>query len=116
MVAALAGRPRHSRCHGRHPRATLDAMTTRTWLAGAVIAGGAVLAMRGCLSKPAADERLAERFEKLCDIARANIETPERGVRRLGHYLGEHGGDILKDFGDTIATIEKVRDDRKHDD
>jgi hypothetical protein len=91
-------------------------MKTHGWILGALVAGGVVFAMRGCLSKEAPDERLAGRFATLCDIARDNLATPERGVRKLGHYLGEHTGDLFGDFGETIATIEKVRDDRKHDD
>jgi hypothetical protein len=86
------------------------------WVAGAVVAGFVVLAMRGCLSKPAPDERLAKHFEKTCAIARANIDTPERGVRAMGDYLGDHADDVLGDFGATIAMIEKIRDDGKHDD
>lgn len=75
-----------------------------------------MLAMRGCVNREAPDERLAGRLDKLCVIARDSVDAPERGVRKLGRYLGEHTGDMLKDFGDTIATIEKITDDAKHDD
>jgi hypothetical protein len=86
------------------------------WVAGVVLAGGVTFAMRGCLSKRAPDERLAGRLEKLCTIARDHVDTPEQGVRALGDYLGDHAGDVVGEFADTIATIEKIRDDKKHDD
>jgi hypothetical protein len=84
-------------------------------IVGALVAGGVVFAMRGCLSKADPDERLAGRFDKMCAIAKANIETPERGVKKLGAYLGDHLGDVTGEFGETIAMIEKIRDDDKHD-
>ena len=84
-------------------------------LVGALIAGGVVFAMRGCLSKADPDERLAGRFDKMCSIARDNVKSPERGVKKLGMYLGDHLGDITGEFGVTIAMIEKIRDDEKHD-
>jgi hypothetical protein len=86
-------------------------------MVGAMVAGGAVYAMKGCLSsKSEADERLTKRLDDLCKIARDNVDNPVKGVRKLGHYLGDHTGDMLKDWGDAIATIEKIRDDGKHDD
>jgi hypothetical protein len=91
-------------------------MKLHGWVAGLVLAGGVVFAMRGCLSKPAPDERLAGRLQKMCTIARDNVDTPERGVRTLGHYLGDHIDDVLSDWGATIATIEKIPDDKAHDD
>lgn len=95
-------------------------MNNKRWLAvAALVAGGAVMTMRGgCLdsSTKAPDELLAVRFEEMCAIARANISTPERGVRKLGHYLGKHAGDITGDWGATLAAIERIDDDRKHDD
>lgn len=92
-------------------------MKTRGWIAGALVAGGVVFAMKGCLSsKSEPDERLTDRLDDMCKIARNNVDTPVKGVKKLGHYLGEHTGDILKDWGDSIAMIEKIRDDAKHDD
>lgn len=87
----------------------------RGLLVGGLIAGGVVFAMRGCLSKADPDERLAGRFDKICSIAKANIKTPARGVNKLGAYLGDHLGDVTGEFGETIAMIEKIRDDDKHD-
>lgn len=88
----------------------------RGWLVAAAIAGGAVLAMRGCLSRPAPDEQLAGRFEDMCDIARDNVQTPEKGVRQLGRYMVKHLDDVFGELGGTLAEIEKIGDDKKHDD
>jgi hypothetical protein len=90
-------------------------MKARSWIVGVLLIGVLLFAMRGCLNQPAPDQRLAEHFEALCDIARDNVKTPERGVRKLGGYLGKHLGEIFGDFGSTIATIEKIKDDEAHD-
>jgi hypothetical protein len=84
---------------------------------GALVAGGVALTVKGeCLSsEPAPDERLAKHFDNMCGIARDNIKTPERGVRKLGHYLDKHARDMFGDFGDMLATIERIPDDDKHD-
>ena len=87
------------------------------WFAGALVAGGVVMTMRsGCLSRgPAPDERFASRLDDLCEIARKNVETPVRGVERLGAYLDRHTGDLFGEWGDTLAAIERIPDDAKHD-
>jgi hypothetical protein len=92
-------------------------MRARGWLAGAVVAGGVVMTMRGCLSKkPAPDERLAGRLTDLCEIAKQHIDTPEAGLRTMGRYLDRHTGDLLGEWGDTLAAIERIPNDDKHDD
>ncbi len=93
-------------------------MTAKAWFAVAFVAGGAMFAVKttaGCLNKPAPDQRLAGRLDDLCDIARAGADKPEAGVRALGKYMGKHAGDLLGDFGDTIALIERIADDDAHD-
>ena len=88
------------------------------WITGALLAGGVVFAMRGgCLNRSSAapDERFAGRLDDMCQIARKNISTPETGLRRLGAYLDKHTGDMLGEWGDTIAAIERIPDDAKHD-
>ncbi|MGE5182949.1 MAG: hypothetical protein ACM31C_12840 [Acidobacteriota bacterium] len=90
-------------------------MKTQGWLAAALVAGGSVMAMRGCLSKPEPDVRLAERFDDLCDVARKHVDTPEKGVRAIGNYLARHADDMLGEWGGTLVTIEKIGDDGKHD-
>jgi len=82
---------------------------------GLAFAGGVVYGMKGCLSKADPDERLAGRFDDLCSIATNNVDTPVKGVQKLGGYLGKHLGDITGDFGDTIAMIERISNDDKHD-
>jgi hypothetical protein len=82
---------------------------------GAMILGAGVYELKGCLSKPAPDVALAGRFEDICSIARANIESPVHGVKKLGGYLQKHLGDITGEFGDTLAVIEGIRDDAEHD-
>lgn len=84
------------------------------WIAMAALAGGGVFLYRGCLDK-APDEELGERFDALCDIAKHNIDTPEKGVRKLGGYMSQHTGDMLAEFGKTLEEIETIRDDTKHD-
>jgi hypothetical protein len=94
-------------------------MKSKGWFTGVVVVGCAVLGVRsgGCLnSSRAPDEKLSSRFEDLCVIAQDNVETPVRGVRRLGSYLGKHTEDILGELGATLQIIEKTPDDRKHDD
>ncbi|HEY5950015.1 MAG TPA: hypothetical protein VIV40_31185 [Kofleriaceae bacterium] len=93
-------------------------MKTSGLILGALVAGGVAFTIKGgCLSseKPA-DAKLAAHFDKLmCGIARNNIKTPERGVRELGRYMDKHTGEMLGDFGEMIATIERIKDDDKHD-
>lgn len=82
------------------------------------IAGIALFTIKGgCLgsASKAPDEKLAGRLDELCQIARANISSPERGVRKLGGYMAKHTGDLLGDWGNTLAAIEKITDDDKHD-
>ena len=69
------------------------------WVVGALVAGGVVMAMRGCLSKAPPDARLADRFTDLCDIARDNVKTPEKGVRALGKYMVKHTDDLFSELG-----------------
>jgi hypothetical protein len=90
-------------------------MKAKGWFVSALFVGGVVFAMRGCLSSPAPDEKLAGRFDAMCKIARDNVKTPQRGVRKLGGYLSKHTGDILGEFGSTLEAIETIADDAKHD-
>ena len=86
------------------------------WLVTALIGAGAVYGLRGgCVNSSAPDEELADHFEELCEIASHNIDSPKKGVKKLGRYMARHLDDILGDFGATIITIEKVSDDKKHD-
>jgi len=82
---------------------------------GALIVGGSLYAMKGCLSKQSPDRKVGDSFAKVCSIAKKNVETPERGVRELGRYFSAHLGDLTGAWGDTIAMIESIPDDAKHD-
>jgi hypothetical protein len=91
-------------------------MKLQGWLVAILLLIGAVLLYRSCAASKPPDQQLADHFSSMCDIARRGIDAPERGIRELGRYLGEHTGDILGSFGDTIAAIEKIEDDADHDD
>ena len=85
---------------------------------GVLVTGGVVFAMRGCLrtTSSAPDQRLAKRMGDLCDIARNNVKTPEKGVRKIGAYLDKNVDKLLADYGAMFAAIERIPDDAKHDD
>ncbi|MBA3820338.1 MAG: hypothetical protein H0X17_15710 [Deltaproteobacteria bacterium] len=92
-------------------------MKLKGWLVTALVVGGVGFGIRGgCVNEASPDEELADHFEELCVIARDHIDAPEQGVRQLGRYLGKHADDMLGDFGATLATIERIDDDRRHDD
>jgi hypothetical protein len=90
-------------------------MNKKGWIVGALIAGGTVYGMRGCLSSPAPDAKLATHISEMCRIAKDNVESPEKGVRQLGRFYARNAGDMLEEFGDAIVMIEKISDDAKHD-
>lgn len=85
---------------------------------GALVAGGVVFARGGCLtgSSSAPDQKLASHLDDMCKIAGDNVEKPVRGVKKMGAYLEKHAGHILGAWGDTLAAIERIPDDKKHDD
>jgi hypothetical protein len=93
-------------------------MKIKGMVAGVLVTGGVVFAMRGCLrtTSSAPDQRLAKRLGDICEIARDNVKTPEKGVRKLGMYLDKNVDKLLADYGATIAAIERIPDDKKHDD
>jgi hypothetical protein len=94
-------------------------MKTSGWILGVLVAAGVTVGIKvGCVasSGSAPDARLAGHFENImCGIGGKNVRTPEKGVRKLGHYLDKHAKDIFGDFGDMLATIERIKDDDKHD-
>lgn len=93
-------------------------MRAKGWIVTLVVVGGLGIGIRsraGCANQPEADQRFAQHLESICEIARANIETPEKGVRKLGAYLARNLGGMTGSFGATIATIERIPDDAKHD-
>jgi hypothetical protein len=92
-------------------------MNAKGWVATLVVVGGLGIGIRsqGCESGPAPDQQLAQHLEDICDIGRANIETPAKGVKKLDRYLTKNLGDITGSFGSTIAAIERIPSDDKHD-
>lgn len=95
-------------------------MTTKGWMFAALVAGGAAFAARGCTGclsggGGAPDAKLGAQFDELCAIAKVGEKDAVKGVRKMGGYLVAHGGDMLKNFGDTLGVIESIPDDKKHD-
>lgn len=82
----------------------------RSVLLAVVVVAGSVYAARGCLSRPAPEDRLVSRFDDLCTIAKRNLHTPEQGVKAFGTYLGKHLGDLTGDFGDLVVAVNKADD------
>jgi hypothetical protein len=92
-------------------------MKRSTWIGAVVLAGGVFVALRttsGCLTKDP-DQKLAGRFDALCEIAGDNVDSPASGIRKIGRYLGGHTDDILGELGGTIQVIETIADDDAHD-
>jgi hypothetical protein len=93
-------------------------MTKKGWLCVALVAAGASYKLQGgCLNDTikAPDQKLASHLVDLCQIASRNIDHPVRGVTEIGHYLGKNAGNIYGAWGSTLAEIETIRDDDKHD-
>lgn len=93
-------------------------MKAKGWITTALVAGGLVFAVKttgGCLNRPAPDQKLAGQFEDLCEIAKKGAEKPVAGVKALGKYMVLNGGDIAKNLVDTVALIERIKDDDAHD-
>ena len=91
-------------------------MKTRTLLIMGVAAVAVGYSVRSCGSSEAPDERIAGRFEDVCGIARRNLSTPERGVDELFAFLGKQTPDLLHDWGELFVSIERIADDKQHDD
>jgi len=94
-------------------------MKIKGMVAGALVAGGVAFAMTGgCFrsTSSAPDQRVAKRMGDICEIARDNVKTPEKGVRKLGGYLDKNIDKVLADYGAMFAAIERIPDDQKHDD
>ena len=79
------------------------------------VVGGVGIAAKGCLSKADPDEQFASRLQDVCEIARANVKTPNDGVTALGAYAADHAGDMYKHLIDTVAMLVQIPDEKKHD-
>src|SRR5215468_9657942 len=91
-------------------------MNKRRIAAAALVTSGVVLGLKVGCREQAPDEQLAEYLGAMCAIARGNIDTPVRGVKKLGRYLDEHAGHMLGAWGATLMSIERISDDVEHDD
>ena len=61
------------------------------------------------------DERIADHTRAMCKIAKAGIEAPDDGVKRMFRYHGEHGPVMARDWAELLVLIERIDDDRAHD-
>jgi hypothetical protein len=93
-------------------------MTMNKVVLAALVAGGAVVAVKtgGCLGSKDPDEKFGDHIGDICEIARDGTDKPVAGVKKLGHFLADHAGDMAKEYIDTVALIERIADDGKHDD
>lgn len=64
----------------------------------------------------APDQRLADHARALCKIATAGVEDPEAGVSRMFGYYRDRGPAMAKDWAALLVAIERIDDDRAHDD
>jgi len=91
-------------------------MKRRTWfVVVAIVALWWFRPYAGCIDTESPDEKLADNFEELCEIARDHRGQPVKGVKKLGRYMVTHLGPMLHSFGSTVALIEKIDDDTDHD-
>jgi hypothetical protein len=63
----------------------------------------------------APDEKLARHFDRMCQIAGNNLDSPEAGVRQWFQYLGRYSPEMLRELGATLVAIERIGDDDAHD-
>ena len=69
---------------------------------------------RGAALAP--DQRLANHAQAMCKIAAAGALHPDDGVARLFRYYGERGPAMAHDWAELLVIIERIDDDRAHDD
>ncbi len=81
-----------------------------------LVVGGTYAGARSCQSsKPDPDQRLAAHIHAICNIAEQNVDSPRPGVKKLMRYMGDHSPDMMHDWGATLVLIERIDDDRAHD-
>ena len=70
----------------------------------------------GCdAGRPAPDERIARHHRAMCTIAEQGAKAPRDGVRKMFRYHGEKGPDMARDWAELLVLIERIDDDRRHD-
>jgi hypothetical protein len=85
------------------------------WKSVVVLAALIVVAAAWMARRHGPAERLAGRYRQICAIAGDNVKSPSRGVDRMGAFFAVHGSEMLRDYGDLVSSIERIRDDRRHD-
>ncbi len=86
-------------------------MKRRALVLGLVCGGSLVyLAVRGCGNEP--EGRLAAHLDKLTAIMKGNLGSPQKGVTRLFDYNQAHVSEMLGLWGEIIATLDRIEDDR----
>ena len=85
------------------------------WRGVAVVVALIVVAAWWVARRPGPEARLAGRYRELCGIAGSNVKSPSRGVDRMGAFFAAHGAEMLHDYGELVTSIERVADDRRHD-
>jgi hypothetical protein len=85
---------------------------------GTLLVAGLVVAIAaGCdAGRAAPDERIAAHHRAMCKIAEQGAKAPVDGVRTMFRYYGEKGPDMARDWADLLVMIERIDDDRRHDD
>jgi len=66
--------------------------------------------------KSSPEDQLVVHLDAICAIAETHVDKPQRGVVKMFSYLGKNSPDMMKQFGASLVAIERIKDDRKHDD
>lgn len=61
------------------------------------------------------DQKLVGHIGDMCKIAERGIEAPYKGVQKLFSYYGQNTPDMFKEWGELLVTIERIKDDKAHD-
>jgi hypothetical protein len=87
-------------------------MTRGTWI---VVAMAAAVTTACDAGRPAPDQRIAGHHRAMCAIAEHGAEAPREGVAKLFRYYGDRGPDLARDWAELFVLIERIDDDRRHD-
>ena len=82
----------------------------RVVLVAVVGAALAYYAVRGCGNEP--EDRLAAHLDALTKIMKGHLGSPAKGVTRLFDYNQAHVSEMLGLWGEIIATLDRIEDDR----
>ena len=86
-------------------------MRVRRWGIASLVVGASVLALcRVGGSRP--EKKLAAHVDELTQIMKRNLATPEAGVTELFDHNREHVSAMLALWGEIIAALDRIEDDR----